>query len=172
MAKEVKAQIDRINDHVIKQEEYIKRIKFILGLNKSTIGEDDTTATEKDLVQGKTAYSQGVLISGTVAPIQGQTITPSTVDQIIPSGIITKGDQIILGDINLKPENIAAGVTIFGITGTYTGGDSVGLVSGYVIQDTEPTDYNLMWVDSSSGYLLKVYDEETDSWIPVSAAYG
>lgn len=51
-----------------------------------------------------------------------QTITPTTTDQTIPSGQYLTGAQTIKGDANLLPENIAYGVTIFGVTGTYQGG--------------------------------------------------
>ena len=43
--------------------------------------------------------------------------TPSTEEQTIPEGYTSGG--VVNGDANLAPENIKAGVTIFGITGTY-----------------------------------------------------
>lgn len=45
--------------------------------------------------------------------------TPNTTDQTIPLGYTSGGT--VQGDANLLSENIKAGVTIFGITGTYTG---------------------------------------------------
>jgi len=50
-----------------------------------------------------------------------QTITPGTQDQTIDAGKYLTGAQTIKGDANLLAENIKAGVTIFGIEGTYTG---------------------------------------------------
>lgn len=51
-----------------------------------------------------------------------QTITPTTVDQLIPAGKYLTGSQIIKGDANLISTNIADGVTIFGVPGTHQGG--------------------------------------------------
>lgn len=47
------------------------------------------------------------------------TITPSTSNQTIAAGQYLTGIQTIKGDSNLIPENIASGVSIFGITGTH-----------------------------------------------------
>lgn len=47
------------------------------------------------------------------------TITPSTANQTIAAGQYLTGIQTIKGDANLIPENIASGVSIFGITGTH-----------------------------------------------------
>lgn len=50
-----------------------------------------------------------------------QTITPSTTDQTIASGLYLTGTQTIEGDANLIAENIKSGVTIFGVVGIYSG---------------------------------------------------
>ena len=51
-----------------------------------------------------------------------QTITPTTTDQTIASGKYLTGTQTIKGDSNLVAANIAEGVSIFGVTGTHSGG--------------------------------------------------
>lgn len=50
------------------------------------------------------------------------TYTPGTSDQIIASGTYLTGVQTIKGDANLTAENIAEGVSIFGVAGTHSGG--------------------------------------------------
>lgn len=50
------------------------------------------------------------------------TITPTTSNQTIAAGTYLTGTQTIAGDADLKAENIADGVSIFGVTGTYSGG--------------------------------------------------
>lgn len=52
-----------------------------------------------------------------------KTITPSTSSQTaVASGVYTTGTVTIAGDSNLKAENIAEGVSIFGVTGSHSGG--------------------------------------------------
>ena len=53
-----------------------------------------------------------------------QTYTPTTTDQTIASGRWLTGAQTIKGDANLVASNIASGVSIFGVTGTHSGGGS------------------------------------------------
>lgn len=66
-----------------------------------------------------------------------QTITPSTSDQTIASGRYLTGAQTIKGDANLVPENIASGVSIFGVEGTLAAGGSSGGSTITVINSTE-----------------------------------
>ena len=54
-----------------------------------------------------------------------QTITPGTSNKTISSGRYLTGTQTIKGDANLKAENIASGVSIFGVTGTHSGGEDL-----------------------------------------------
>lgn len=57
-------------------------------------------------------------------PTQGaKTVTPTTTEQVaVSSGRYTTGDVKVAGDANLVPENIAEGVSIFGVQGTHSGG--------------------------------------------------
>lgn len=72
------------------------------------------------------------------------TYTPGTSDQSIASGQYLSGTQTIKDDANLVAGNIKSGVSIFGVTGTYTGGGSSGgngnnNVEAYAITDTNPS---------------------------------
>lgn len=51
-----------------------------------------------------------------------QTITPGTSNKTIAAGRYLTGAQTIKGDANLTPEYIKSGVSIFGVTGSYSGG--------------------------------------------------
>lgn len=69
-----------------------------------------------------------------------KTITPSTSSQTaVASGRYTTGAVTVAGDANLKAENIAEGVSIFGVTGTHSGGSggggSVVMSSGSITVD-------------------------------------
>lgn len=62
---------------------------------------------------------------GAISPTKSaQTYTPTTTDQTIASGRWLTGTQTIKGDANLVASNIASGVSIFGVTGTHSGGGS------------------------------------------------
>lgn len=82
----------------------------------------DTTAAASDILDGETAYVNGEKITGNITIKAAQTYTPSTTNQTIAAGQYLNGAQIIQGDANLVAENIADGVTIFGVEGTHQGG--------------------------------------------------
>lgn len=55
-----------------------------------------------------------------------QTITPGTEDKTIASGKYLIGNQTIKGDPNLLASNIKSGVSIFGVSGSYSGSSGGG----------------------------------------------
>ena len=77
-----------------------------------------TTEQEKGYVPGGTKSATQQLTT------QGaKSVTPGTTAQTaVASGRYTTGDVVVAGDENLVPENIAEGVSIFGVTGTHSGG--------------------------------------------------
>lgn len=83
----------------------------------------DATATAADIRSGKTAYVNGAKITGTIPSQGAQTFTPGMEDQTIAAGRYLSGKQTIKGDANLLPENIAQGVSIFGVEGALASGD-------------------------------------------------
>lgn len=52
--------------------------------------------------------------------VEATTYTPGVADIVIPKKSYLVDDHIIKGDINLTSENIAAGVSVFNLTGTFT----------------------------------------------------
>lgn len=76
----------------------------------------DATAAADNILSGKTAYANGVKLTGTMPNNGAKIITPSTVNQIIAEGY-HNGLGYVKGDSNLTPENIRKDVTIFGKTG-------------------------------------------------------
>ena len=65
---------------------------------------------------------------GTPPKLQSKTVTPSASSQTVAadSGYDGLGQVTVNGDGNLVAENIANGVSIFGVTGTHAGGGSSG----------------------------------------------
>lgn len=91
------------------------------------------TATANKILSGYTAYVNGSKVTGNIPSKSARTYTPTTSDQMIASGNYLSGTQTIKGDANLIPANIAQGISIFGVTGTHSGGVTpitITLVSG------------------------------------------
>ena len=71
------------------------------------------TATNNDLLAGKTAYSQGQSIVGTIPSLGAQTYEPSTSVQIISGGQYLEGPQTLRAvTTNLSADKILKGQTI------------------------------------------------------------
>ena len=73
-------------------------------------------------VSAGTAGNVLVSLNANVTTKAAATITPTTTNQTIASGTYLTGTQTISGDANLVAGNIKNGTTIFGVTGTYSGG--------------------------------------------------
>jgi hypothetical protein len=73
------------------------------GLNEVTVEAIPSTYVKPTATKGATTY------------------TPTTSNQTIAAGTYCSGAQTIKGDANLKAENIASGVSIFGVNGTHSG---------------------------------------------------
>ena len=90
------------------------------------VGEYEVTpSTETQILQ---TADKRMARDVTIYPVTGksaETYTPNTSDQIIESGQYLLGDQTIKGDANLQAENIADGVTIFGVEGSLTAAEIV-----------------------------------------------
>jgi hypothetical protein len=83
-------------------------------------------------------------IGSDVTKKSAATYIPKTTDQSIASGQYLSGTQTIKGDANLVAGNIKSGVSVFGVTGTYTGGGSSGgsgnnNVEAYAVTSTSPS---------------------------------
>lgn len=81
------------------------------------------------LITASATQSGGIVAAGSKSATQqlttqgAATITPTTTNQTaVASGRYTTGTVQVAGDANLVPENIAEGVSIFGVTGTLSGG--------------------------------------------------
>ena len=81
------------------------------------------------LITAKTEQEKGYVTGGTKSSTKqlttqgAKTVTPGTSNQTaVASGRYTTGAVQVAGDANLVPENIAEGVSIFGVDGTHSGG--------------------------------------------------
>ena len=76
--------------------------------------------TTTGYISAGTATNATVQLTATVTTKAAATITPGTTTQTISAGIYLTGAQTIAGDADLVAGNIASGVNIFGVEGTYT----------------------------------------------------
>lgn len=111
----------------------------LLQSKSVTPSETAQTVTPDSGYDGLSSVSVGAISSayvGSGVPTKGyQLIVPSTEGQMIASGQYLTGNQIILGDENLIPENIKSGTTIYDVVGTYVG--SGGLPDGILAIATD-----------------------------------
>lgn len=95
--------------------------KVVANANQAT---PSISVNSSGLITASSTQSEGYVAAGTTSTTKqlttkaAATITPSTTDQTIASGKYLTGAQTIKGDANLVAENIKAGVSIFGVTGT------------------------------------------------------
>ena len=130
----------------------------------------DATAAAGEILTGKTAYVNGNKVTGTIASKGAQTYTPGTSNQTIANGQYLIGDQTIKGDANLVAENIKQGVSIFGVTGTASGGQTAAGSHNYSSSSTtipesftcgfRPTKIMLVGMRPSGGFCA-YYDNGT-----------
>ena len=84
------------------------------------------------LITAAATQAAGYVAAGTKSATKqlstqaAKTVTPGTSNQTaVASGKYTTGAVTVKGDANLKAENIAKGVSIFGVAGTFAGGTQI-----------------------------------------------
>lgn len=77
-----------------------------------------TPVVSAGYVSAGTAGNASVSLTASVTTKAAATITPGTSAKTIASGTYLTGTQTISGDSNLKAENIVAGKSIFGVSGS------------------------------------------------------
>ena len=145
------------------------------GTNTITLtktGVATTPTVSAGYVSNATASTATITLTGSVTTKAAATYTPTTSDQTINSGTYLTGIQTIKGDSNLIAANIANGISIFGITGTYqgAGGSGIGtLLTTYTVgsistTSTSATNTNKsITVNSINDYDLLIVETSVDS---------
>lgn len=113
---------------------YAKGAKVTGTMPTQTLPTPSISVSSAGLITAKdTLSASGYVASGTKSATKqlttqaAKTITPSTTAQIaVASGRYTTGAVMVAGDSNLLASNIKSGVSMFGVTGNYTGKNSGG----------------------------------------------
>lgn len=123
-----------------------------------------TTEQEAGYVPGGTKSSTKQLTTQAA-----KTVTPGTTAQTaVASGRYTTGDVVVAGDANLKAENIAEGVSIFGIAGTFAGGGPYKIIAvGSIVAAYDDDMPSVTFVEPVKILIVDAYDSNEDSF-----AYG
>lgn len=160
----------------------IKSGASIFGVagNSNVVDTSAGDAAAADILNGKKAYVDGALVTGSMPSKGSQTYTPGTTNQTITAGQYLSGAQTIEGDADLISTNIRAGVSIFGVAGNSnvvntSSGDAVAsdiksgkkayvdgaLITGsfsslangeFTLVETEITNYNTLWYKTLGAY--------------------
>lgn len=98
---------------------------YVYAYNASTTVDNSsgTTARANHILSGYTCQSNGSRVTGSIetSSASGKTIQPSIIQQRFSGGTYLSDDVVVQGDGNLVASNIKSGVSIFGVTGTYSG---------------------------------------------------
>lgn len=89
----------------------------------------DANAAASQILSGKTAYVNGVKVTGTISSKDAATYTPKTTDQTIAAGQYLSGVQTIKGDAALVAKNVRKGVSLFGVVGTLEPADELDVLA-------------------------------------------
>lgn len=115
------------------------------SVNSATQATPSITVSSAGLITASATQTAGYVAAGTKSATKqltvqaAKTVTPSTSNQTaVASGKYTTGAVTVKGDANLVASNIKSGVSIFGVTGTYTGvGGGAQIVSGRATTDED-----------------------------------
>lgn len=131
---------------------------------KSLAEQTDGTAVAGDILSGKTAYVDGVKVTGNIASKAAQTYIPGTSNQTIAAGQYLSDTQTIAGDADLVAANIVTGKNIFNVAGTFSKESSqpiaaanvlsgkIGFVNGTKVTGNMPNySGSHIWVNTDNG---------------------
>lgn len=116
---------------------YTKTGQRIVGsLGQGKVNTPSISVNSAGKIMAGTSYTSGIIGQGTVNNTyqlntkDETTITPGTSQKTaVATGIYTIGPIYVAGDENLKASNIKSGVSIFGVSGSYTGGATIGYIT-------------------------------------------
>lgn len=113
------------------------------------------------LITASATQSGGIIEGGSKSSTQqlttqaAKTVTPGTAAQTaVASGRYTTGAVTVKGDPNLKAENIAEGVSIFGVQGAHSGQE---FATCTVSNQSNSALVNLYYINGDKSSLISIY---------------
>ena len=122
------------------------------------------SVTSTEMLEGSTGYAKGKLVTGSIKKKGSTTYTPGVNNQVISKGQYLNEDQVILGDNNLKSENIKSGVEIFGISGSIKDYSGKTLEATTITSDETYTYLNIPDGIYNEESKVKVRNSSLDKW--------
>ena len=151
------------------------------SVGTATQATPSVTINSSGLITATATQTAGYIVAGTKSATKqlafqaAKTITPTTVNQTaVAGGYYTGGDVVVKGDSNLVAENIAEGISIFGVTGTHSSGGSSGgsTDSEDSLITREVTTYTNDRVATIGGYAFAYYSKLTSVSFPSCTTIG
>lgn len=130
----------------------------IVGTNTYDADTSDADATRSEILNGKTAYVNGVKLTGSMPNNGSNNVTVSSASgQAIPAGYYDGSGKALIDETSasaLTANNIRQGVTILGVEGTLSAED--GLTVGPVSVTPRATAQTITAASQSLDYITQV----------------